>query len=47
MLVPSLGHKKGGRFMARYVYGLCKGRHDIPVLGYLFPEVVENPMDFR
>lgn len=27
--------------------GLCKGRHPLPVDDYLFPEVVENPFDFK
>lgn len=27
--------------------GLCRGRHPLPVDDYIFPEVVENPFDFK
>ena len=27
--------------------GLCQGRHPLPVDDYIFPEVVENPFDFK
>lgn len=26
--------------------GLCEGRHPMPVESYIFPQVVESPLDF-
>lgn len=30
----------------KYVFGLCKGRHEVPVENYIFEEEITDPTDF-